>query len=134
MKRFLKYSLVGFLFANIPFIGWGVIMGWPAVLLTAVALTALHGKLIDLNRLTLFFSTVGICLISTILNALWWGIYSSSLTAESIGGFTVLALIPILLSSATIAFFHRTKLVRYSDCEKCCPNIKKPGCYGDKNE
>ena len=114
MLRFLKYSLLGMLFANVPFVGYGLIMGWPAVILSALILTIFHTKLVSLSRFTLFFATVAICLISATLNGLLWFTFIGATTPEQmkfLGTFVMLASIPILLVSFIVAFFHSKKLV-----------------------
>ncbi len=112
MKLF-KYLTISFVAANIPWIGWGVIFGWPAILGISLVLTLLDSKLMKMNWAEVFLLTLFIGFIVNALNCLGWDIESHVDIMDL--GMLVLASPSILVGAILVTYFKPKKVT----C--CCP-------------
>ena len=108
MKPFFKYLLIGTISANVPFVVFGLMFGWPAVLLTAALMAHREEWLQKQNSFDAACAGLAYGLVSTSL----LNIALNVGTGEPIGfAFTACAVPSIVTSAVLVGIFHRIKKV-----------------------
>jgi hypothetical protein len=106
--KFWKYFTIAFISANIPWIGWGVIFGWPAILMISIALTYIDSKL-ELTRLEMAASTLLIGFVSNSITFTVWNLMAHEPLENALFGLNIIALPSIFIGTALTTIFYRAK-------------------------
>lgn len=113
LKLLLKYLTISFIAANIPWIGWGVIFGWPAILMVSLTLTALDFMISIFNKSEMFLFTLFIGFMANVVNCIGWNILCHNSLLDL--GEVVIASPSIIIGALLVTIFHKSK----DDC--ICP-------------
>jgi hypothetical protein len=118
MKKFIKYLFISFVSANIPWIGWGVIFGWPAILSISLILTVLDPTLSDMCKSEVFITTLFTGFVINILNFMGWNFIIHTNVLD-LGG-VVLAIPSVFVGAILVTIFKPKKPV-------CICPVHSPG-------
>jgi len=101
---YFKYLAIGLFAANIPFVGFGMFVGWPAVVVTALAMTAIRPVLRSA------WEEAGCCLavggFASVINSIGWLIYIKR-PVEVPNTLMVLSMPSVVCSALIVLMLHR---------------------------
>lgn len=110
---FFKYLTLSFIAANIPWIVWGVIFGWPAILMISVILAILGDITSTFNKAEMFLFTLFVGFVANVINCIGWNLLCHNGLLEL--GVVVVASPSIMVGALLVMLFHKSK----NDCT--CP-------------